>query len=410
MRILMLTQWFDPEPSFKGLLFAKALRERGHSVEVLTGFPNYPGGKVYSGYRIRLWQREIMEGIPVLRVALYPSHSQSAFGRILNYVTFALSASFLGTCLVNQADVVYVYHPPASIGLPALALKYLRRIPLVYDIQDLWPDTLAATGMLKHRWLLRLVGWGCQCVYRFVDRIVVLSPGFKVQLQERGVPANKISLIYNWSFPIPAAPPDRMLEQQLRDKLVVLFAGNLGTAQGLDTVLNAAKLLQKTHPDVAFALAGSGVEEGRLRKRVQDEGLGNVVFLGRQPPRAMGPLYERADALLVHLRDESLFKITIPGKTQAYLAAGKPILMGVRGDAAALVQQAGAGIVFPPQDSEALVRAVETLLSMTAAARSALGASGQQFYQAHLSVEAGVTAFERLMTHAARKTNRVNGN
>ncbi len=402
MRVLMLTQWFDPEPTFKGLLFAKALQARGHSVQVLTGFPNYPGGRVYPGYRVRLWQREMMDGIPVIRVALYPSHSQSASGRTLNYLSFALSASFLGTWLVQKADVAYVYHPPATIGLPALLLKYLRRVPVVYDIQDLWPDTLAATDMVKHRWPLRLVGWWCRCVYRCVDRIVVLSPGFKARLMERGVPDGKISVIYNWSHPVPTAPSDKALEQQLQGKFVVLFAGNLGAAQGLDTVLDTAKLLRDRRPEVCFALAGSGVEEQRLRERAKDEGMANVLFLGRRPPEAMGALYTRADALLVHLRDEPLFRITIPSKTQTYLAAGKPILMGVRGDAADLVREAGAGIVFPPQDSEALVKVVEMLLSMPQTGRVALGISGRQFYEARLCVEAGVKAFEVLLARVAR--------
>jgi glycosyltransferase involved in cell wall biosynthesis len=403
MNILILTQWFEPEPHFKGIKFAKALQKKGHSVEVLTGFPNYPGGKVYPGYRIRLWQKDVMDGIAILRVALYPSHDRSIIGRVMNYVSFAVSSAILGVLLVKKADVAYVYHPPATLGLPALALKYLRGIPIVYDIQDLWPDTLAATGMVKYPWILRLLGWGCLCVYRFVDKITVLSPGFKACLVDRGVPEQKVTVIYNWSNPIPDEESDVPFESQMDGKFVVLFAGNLGTAQGLDTVLDAARLLGDMHPEVCFALAGSGVEEARLRQRVQVEGLHNVVFLGRRPPDKMGPLYARADALLVHLRDEPLFTITIPSKTQAYLAVGKPILMGVRGDAAEMLKRAGAGIVFPPQNPEEMVKAMETLLSMSENARSILGSSGRRFYVDNLSLEAGVKAFELILEQAAFK-------
>lgn len=394
MRILFLTQWFDPEPSFKGLQFARALQARGHSVQVLTGFPNYPGGKVYPGYRIRLWQREVMQGIPVLRVFLYPSHSRSAIGRVLNYLSFALSASVLGPLLVKSADVAYVYHPPATVGLPALALKYLRRIPFVYDVMDLWPDTLAATGMVNGSLALRLLGRWCQHVYRAADRIAVVSHGFQRRLVERGVSADKICVIFNWAHDLPPAVPDAGLGDALAGKFVVLFAGNLGVAQGLDAVLDAAKLTQERHPEVCFAFVGSGVEEPRLRHRAVAEGLANVVFLGRRPPVAMGGVYAWASALLVHLRADPLFDITIPSKTQAYLATGKPLLMGCRGDAADLVRAAGAGLAFAPEQAAALAQAVEELLSLPQSAREGMGASGRSYYEAHLSLAAGVLAFE----------------
>jgi glycosyltransferase involved in cell wall biosynthesis len=394
MRILFLTQWFDPEPTFKGLQFALALQARGHSVQVLTGFPNYPGGKVYPGYRIHLWQREVMHGIPVLRVFLYPSHSRSAAGRVLNYLSFAVSASVLGTLLVKPADVAYVYHPPATVGLPALAFKYLRHIPFMYDVQDLWPDTLTATGMVNGSVVLRLLGRWCQLVYRAAGRIAVLSPGFQQRLSERGVPSSKVRVIYNWTHAIRPAAPDAALAESLAGKFVVLFAGNFGAAQGLDTVLDAAKLTQDRHPAVCFAFAGSGVEESRLRQRAVAEGLGNVVFLGRRSPEAMGGVYAWAAALLVHLRDDPLFAITIPSKTQTYLAIGKPILMGVCGDAADLVRAAGAGIVFASGQAAALAQAVEELLAMPESARERMGVAGRAYYEAHLSLAAGVKAFE----------------
>jgi glycosyltransferase involved in cell wall biosynthesis len=401
MRILFVTQWFDPEPCFKGLQFALALQARGHSVQVLTGFPNYPGGKVYPGYRIRFWQREVMHGIPVLRVCLYPSHSRSAIGRVLNYFSFAVSASALGVLLVKPADVAYVYHPPATVGLPALTLKYLRRIPFVYDVQDLWPDTLAATGMVNDSVSLRLLGRWCQLVYRAAGRIVVLSPGFQQRLIERGVPAKKVRVIYNWTHALPSAAPDAALKELLSGKFVVLFAGNLGAAQGLDTVLDAAKLTQDRHPEVCFAFVGSGVEESRLRQRALAEGLANVVFLDRRQPEAMGGVYAWASALLVHLRDDPLFAITIPSKTQTYLAIGKPILVGLRGDAADLVRAAGAGITFAPGDEAALAQAVELLLAMPTSAQERMGLAGHAYYESYLSLAAGVHAFGEEFMRAA---------
>lgn len=396
MRILFLTQWFDPEPSFKGLQFAQALQARGHSVQVLTGFPNYPGGKVYPGYRIRLWQREVMHGIPVLRVALYPSHSRSASGRVLNYLSFAFSASILGTLLVKAADVAYVYHPPATVGFPALALKYLRRIPFVYDVQDLWPDTLTATGMVRDSASLKLVGAWCRLVYRAASRITVLSPGFQQRLSERGVPSSKVRVIYNWTHAIPPATPDAALANSLAGRFVVLFAGNLGAAQGLDAVLDAAKLTQERHPEVCFAFVGSGVEEPRLRQRAVAEGLANVVFLGRRSPEAMGGVYAWAAALLVHLRAGPLFDITIPSKTQAYLGIGKPILAGVAGDAADLINRSGAGITCEPENAAAIAAAAIRLAELPREEREAMGARGREFYHQELSLKIGVGRFKAI--------------
>ena len=153
MKILFLTQWFDPEPTFKGLTFARALVDRGHQVEILTGFPNYPGGRLYPGHSVKLRKRESMEGIPVTRVALFPSHDRSAIRRVANYLSFACTAATVGAFSVQPPDVVYVYHPPATIAFPAMVLKAIRRVPFVLDMQDLWPDTLEATGMVANRWV-----------------------------------------------------------------------------------------------------------------------------------------------------------------------------------------------------------------------------------------------------------------
>jgi len=180
-RILFLTQWFYPELSFKGLPFAKELSKLGYEVQVLTGFPNYPGGTVYDGYKIKLFQRETIDGISVFRVPLYPSHDNKLLNRMANYVSFALSASFLGFLGIKRPDVIYVYHPPATIGLPALFLHLLYRVPFIYDIQDLWPDTLSATGMVNNKVIIWFVKKWCQLIYSQATKIVVLSPGDSVK-------------------------------------------------------------------------------------------------------------------------------------------------------------------------------------------------------------------------------------
>lgn len=405
MRILMLTQWFEPEPFFKGLQFARELARRSHRVEILTGFPNYPGGKLFPGYRLRAVQREVIEGIPVLRVPLYPSHDSSSFKRVTNYVSFALSAAFLGGALVKPADVMYVYHPPATVGLAAFAISRLRGIPFIYDIQDLWPDTLAATGMMPNRAVLAVVGRWCRFVYRKAAGIVVLSPGFRDKLIERGVPADKIEVIYNWSDQVrintEMGPVDRNLFPA--GCFHVVFAGTMGKAQALDSVLAAALLLLNRRPLVRFTFIGGGVEADSLSRKAAQLGLANVQFLPRRSPSEMGTVFLAADALLVHLRDDPLFAITVPSKTQSYLAAGRPIIMAVRGDAADLVRRAGAGVTCNPQSPESLAAAIEELIQLPADERSHIGERGRTFYERELSLRVGVDRFERLFLKSVEK-------
>ncbi|WP_414657593.1 sugar transferase [Deinococcus sp. VB343] len=406
MRILLVTQWFDPEPTFKGLLFAKELQRLGYEVEVLTGFPNYPGGKVYPGYKIKAYQREIVEGVPVLRVPLYPSHDQSGAKRALNYLSFAAAAS-VGSLFLKRPDVVYVYHPPATASLPALVLRALKGVPFVYDIQDLWPDTLAATGMMERSAVLNTVGSFMDQVYRRAAHVTVLSKGFKEKLIERGVPASKLTVIPNWTdeaqIQLPEPNPARAAELGFRDRFNVVFAGTMGKAQALETVLDAADLLRQSAPSARFVMIGGGVEVEGLKQQAQDRELSNVTFLPRRPPSEIGEILGLADALLVHLKDDPLFAITIPSKTQAYLMTGKPILMGVRGDAAEMVKAAGAGIAFEPQNPEALARAVQEMLALTPAQRQSMGAAGREYYFAELSLAAGAQHFAQIFEQVARQ-------
>lgn len=398
MRILLLTQWFDPEPTFKGLLFARELVRRGHEVEVLTGFPNYPGGKLYPGYRIRPWRCEIVDGIRVVRVMLYPSHDRSRWRRVLNYVTFALSASVLGPFLIKRPDVVYIYHPPATVALPALVIKMLRRSPVVYDIQDLWPDTVRASGMVSGRRILGMLGRWCNIVYRRTDQITVLSPGFRTILLSRGLEPGKVHVIYNWCDEerISAFGRDHQLASELgfAGRFNVVFAGTMGLAQKLETVLEAARICRERCPAVRFVFVGGGIEKARLEELARVMALENVVFLERQPVERIGRILALADVLLVHLKDDPLFCITIPSKTQAYMAAGKPVLMAVRGDAADLVERAGAGLCCEPENAVALADAVTGMSAMPRAELNAMGGAAKSFYNRELSLRAGVDHFE----------------
>ena len=397
-RVLLLTQWFDPEPTFKGQVFARELVRQGFDVEVLTGFPNYPGGKVYPGYKIDLLQREIVDGVHITRVPLYPNHDQSAIKRVLNYASFAASALFYGLFMAKRADVIYAYQPPLTVGLSAAFMRMFRGIPVVLDIQDMWPDTLRATGMVTNPTTLNRVAAVCNWVYRHVDRVVVLSPGFKRLLVERGVPSAKLEMIYNWADEKSLATPTGQLPLAFPapDRFRIVFAGNMGKAQALDAVLDAAAVLQTRASKVCFVMIGGGVEVDRLMLRTAELKLNNIVFLPAVPMAEVGTLLHAADALLVHLRKDPLFEITIPSKTQAYMAVGKPLLMAVDGDAADLVLQSGGGLVAESENSESLVAAVETLQKLSLFDQQAMGARAQSYYQDHLALSVGVRKFGKI--------------
>ncbi len=404
IRVLLLSQWFDPEPTFKGLVFARELVRQGFEVEVVTGFPNYPGGKVYPGYKIRWLQRELIDGVRITRVPLFPSHDQSATKRILNYLSFAFSALIYGLFMVRRVDLIYAYHPPLTVGITASILRLIRRIPVVYDIQDMWPDTLRATGMLNNALALSVVGVVCNWVYLIVDHIVVLSPGFNRLLLKRGVPKAKLSVIYNWAdeFSLKAKMGDLHSTFPESEKFRILFAGNMGKAQALETVLQAAEFLQQKCSRVCWVLIGGGVELDYLKAETRRRHLHNVVFLPAVSMSEIGGYLLAADALLVHLRKDPLFEITIPSKTQAYMAVGKPLIMAVQGDAAELVQQSGGGLIVESENPQALAHAAETMANTSNDALAMMGQHAQVYYQQHLALTVGVQRFGELFKQITR--------
>lgn len=395
MKILIITQWFDPEPTLKGLVFAKELKRQGHDVEVLTGFPNYPTGKIYDGYKLRLKQRESVEGIDVLRVALYPNHDSSAIKRIFNYISFAFMAMIFGVFSTKKADVIYAYHPPLTVGIAALLVGKIRRTPVVLDIQDMWPDTLKATGMMNNKKLLDVVYKVSQILYKYVDHIVVLSLGFKKLLMQRGVPAEKIDVIYNWCDEQALSnksPIKAEYENLFKDKFNVVFAGNLGKAQGLDVIVDVAKKMQH-HQRLQFIFVGDGTERESVINQTKQYSLGNIVFIPRVSMQEVGSILREADVLIVHLKDDPLFEITVPSKTQAYMAIGRPILMAVKGDAANIIDQANAGIIAQPENSESIIKGIENLYNLSADELSELGENGKKYYFQYMSLEEGCRNF-----------------
>ncbi len=408
MKILFLMHYFQPEPNFfMGLPFAKELVRRGHQVQVLTGFPNYPGGKIFDGYKQRLIMREEMEGVPIIRVPLYPSHDRSSIKRMLSYASLSTSQALIGTFAIEKADVAYVCQGPATIGLPAKTIKLLRRIPFVYNIQDLWPDSLASTGMFDNGLGMKILHFWCKSIYKSAAKIAVITPGMKQRLIERGVPEEKIEVVYNWcdDANISSDEYDQSLADELgfTGKFNIVFAGNMGKAQALGAVIDAADILKESCPDIQFVLIGSGVEVESLKKKTKDLKLENVKFLARRPIEEIGKILQLSDALLVHLCNDPLFEITIPSKTQAYMAAGKPVLIGVKGDAANLVESAEAGVACESENPDSIAKSARALFELSEEQRSEMGKRAANFYNEKLSFKVGVDKYESIFERIISK-------
>jgi glycosyltransferase involved in cell wall biosynthesis len=409
VRVLYLSQWFEPEPNnSKTEGFLRALQQLGHDLTVCTGFPNYPGGKVYPNYRIRPFMRETLMGFEVHRVPLYPSHGASSVGRILNYLSFCFSAFVYGLLRAGRFDLAYVYHPPITVGLAAALFGWVRRLPFVIEIQDLWPDSVAASDMAGTSTLARVIGGICKFVYARAAGIIVQCPGMKERLVEAGVPAAKITVVYNWTDEEAIAHPTPLSVPALdRPGLTtIVYAGNLGRAQTVATIVRAARIAADSAPELRVLIVGDGVEERNLRALAAEIGADNVIFHDRVSRGEVASLYPRAAALIVSLTRQDLFSYVIPTKTQAYLAAGRPLLMAVNGDAARLVGEAEAGISVPPEDEKAMAEAMLTFSRMTPAERDAMGRRGAAYYREHLSAEQGLARTLAVMELAARDPSR----
>lgn len=402
MKIAFVTQWFDPEGGSAAIpgAMVRALEALGNRVEVVTGYPNYPTGTLHEGYRVRLHTTEQRGATKVHRVPLYPSHDRSAALRVANFVSFMMSSATIGAFLARRSQVALVYATPVTVGLAGVVLRRLFGRPYVVYVQDLWPDTVLATGMLPVR-LERTIGAAldpfCQLVYRSASRIAVISPGMKRLLVARGVADSKIDVIYNWVddnmfHPEPSKAPNTCFR--------VMYAGNLGDVQGLETLVKAVATLDDLS-DLEVVLVGGGVAEQGLRALVNSLGLDRrVLFEGTRPTSEMSRLMAQAHVQLVSLRDLPLFHVTMPSKVQAILACGLPMIICAPGDAAELVLTSGAGIYAMPSNVEDLAKAIRSAHGKRGSALEAMGRAGRTFYERELSAGVGARKLEASLMRA----------
>ncbi len=411
MRIAMISHWYDPEggaAAGPGTI-ARALRDRGHDVQVLTGFPCYPAGTVFPGYRVRPYRREIRDGITVHRSAVYPSHDNSAARRAANYLSFAGTGAAIAVGRLPRVDVSLVYSTPATAAIPAMALQALRGVPYVVQIQDLWPQTVISSGFLgegggsrAERFLHRF----CDAVYRRATTIAVTSPGMRALIEARGVSPGKIEFVPNWAdekcFAPATVTSELLTEFGPFRPFTAMYAGNLGEVQALASVIDSAAVLRHDR-EIGFVLVGGGVAESGLRSRVAELGLDNVRFVPSQPFCRMADILALGDVQLVSLKDAPQFRSTLPSKLQANMAAGRPIIGTVTGDAAQVISSSGAGFVSAPEDAGGLAETIRRMAKLSAPEREAMGARGRHHYLAHFSEQGVGDSLSRILMAASQR-------
>ena len=405
LRVLVLTQYYWPE-SFRITDLAQGLKARGHEVTVLTGMPNYPGGRLFAGYGAFRPASEAHDGIPIKRVPLVPRFSGRGWQLALNYFSFALSASVFGPLRCEgRYDAIFVFEPsPITVGIPAAVLRRVKRAPVLFWVQDLWPESLEATGAVRSRLVLggveRLVRW----IYRRCDRILVQSDGFVERVAAVGGEPARIRVFPNWAEalyrPVEVAP-DAAERARLPVGFRVMFAGNIGAAQSFETILDAAERLRDER-ELQWVVLGDGHQRPWVEAEIARRGLaGSVRLLGRHPMDKMPIYFALADALLVTLRKDPVFALTIPSKVQSYMACARPIVASLDGEGARVIEAARCGVTAPAGDAGALAEAVLAMYRMPRAERERMGARARAYYLEHFERERLLDRLEGWMSELA---------
>ncbi|WP_164940696.1 glycosyltransferase family 4 protein [Bradyrhizobium zhanjiangense] len=388
MRILIVTQYFWPE-SFVVNDLVRWLTKAGHSVTVATGKPNYPTGELAPGYTRDNVQYETFAGAQVIRIPSRPRHKATALNLALNYLSFAWSGLLWFPRLLkrHEFDVILVLAMPITAALPAILLRWLKRCHLALWVQDLWPQVVTSTGFVDSRFVVVTLHVLVRFIYRAADTVLVQSNQFVGPIAKM-IPKKRIFVLPNFAPPgdEEALPLPRAIAGLFPRRFSVVFAGNLGRAQSLSTIVHAARIL-RFYPEVVIVIAGTGSHAETLRQAIAAAELTNVQMIGMLDRRMMPELFRRADCLLVTLGDHPALNATIPSKIQAYMKAGRPIVGAVSGAAADLIDRAGVGLTVQAGDGAGLAQSIIALTKMPATKRLEMGRAGRAYYEQHFNAD-----------------------
>ncbi|EKD71148.1 MAG: hypothetical protein ACD_46C00263G0007 [uncultured bacterium] len=385
MHVLIVSQYFWPE-TFRINDLAEGLVERGHKVTVLTGKPNYPTGRLFPGYRLLGKTRELYKEIEIIRSPIIP-RGKSKIQLALNYLSFSIFASIMGTIKCKRPDVIFVFEPsPITVGLPAIFLKKLKKSPILFWVQDLWPESVVAVNAVHSKkilfWLEKLVHF----IYARCDYILTTSRSFFSSIKKFDVPQEKLHYFpqtaesfYKPLDPILCVEEDKLLPKGFR----IVFSGNIGTAQDIETILGAAKLL-RDYQDIKWIFLGDGSKRRWLQNEIIQNKLTDTVYwLGHYPVERMPRFFACADALLVTLKKDPVFSLTIPGKIQSYLACAKPVVAALDGEGKEVIEESKAGFVTHSGDSESLAKITISMYDLDDAERKKMGLNGKNYFNEH---------------------------
>lgn len=410
MRIAILTQYFPPEPAIKLSALVRHLVLAGHDVEVLTSLPNLPHGKLYSGYKYGFLQKEELLGAAVLRAFVWPYRGRSTWKRVVHLASFAMSAS-LCCWRLKPFDLLYVYHPPLTICVPALLTARLFRVPMLYDVQDMWPEAGLAAGAIREGVLYSIMARVARFIYDRASHITVIAPEFKELIAEGGIARDKISVIPNWTDEESFSPmPSMGMRSRYglpEEAFIVMYAGNFGSSHGVSTIVEAAQML-RNDSRILFVFSGGGAEYERTFKTCESLDLPNVRFLGYIQERAELPsLYACADVMLIHVRKSPSGAVSLPSRVLAYMACARPILACCEGAPRNLVETAACGVGCEPENPAQMVeKIVDTMKNCTILPE--LGTNGRCYYLENLSqaktMKSLVALLESLSSEACEAT------
>ena len=398
MKVLIVTQYYPPEKAVIAPAIAQGLSDKGHDVRVLTGYPNYPEGKVFPGYKQKWRSKEQHGDVEVLRVPLWADHSTSPVRRILNYASFALTSS-TARGFAKDVDVIYVYATQMTPALGPWLWKRFRGAPYVLHVQDLWPDSILESTIVSNSRAGRVIRsvldpW-LRRVYAGASGVIGIAPTMVRTLTNRGADDSKTALVYNWA---DDSAPDRSSEKS-PVKTEVLFAGNIGDMQDLETVVRAAKLIEDV--PVSLTIVGDGVARESVMALAKELRTDNITFRGAVPREEMPEIYSSADFSLVTLRDLEVFRGTIPSKFQASIAHGVPVITTVQGDLRGLIEEHKIGFTAEAEDVESLAQAMRSAHSLSSEDYSELQKRTRRVYLDHFSRRAGIDSVETVLNQAA---------
>ena len=399
MNILVITQYFYPE-NFKSNDIAFELQKRNHNVTVLTGIPNYPTGKIFKNYGFFKKKKEVINGVKIYRSLLVPRGNGSGLRLFINYYSFAFFASikslFLG--LTNKYDSIIVHEPsPITQFYPALLINKIWKTPIYFWVMDLWPETLKVAGGINNKLVLKYYESVVKNFYNNSEKILITSKGFKESIIKKGDFDKKIIYFPNWAEDTVSNGNKDYSIPDLPKGFKIMFAGNLGESQDLKNILNAFLEL-KSYKKIKLILLGDGRKASFINEFINDNNLNDTVFmLGKYPLNAMASFFDKADAMLVTLKDDPVFNLTVPAKVQAYMSAGKPILAMINGESADIIKEANCGLVSSSGDYKSLSLNILKMANLSSNELILMGNNSRVYFENNFRMKESISRLENIL-------------